>query len=67
MRENYDFSKGSKNPYAQQLNSQVTISIDTETVIYFQTLAEKTGIPYPKLINLYLSDCVKNKRQLTWV
>ena len=67
MRDNYDFSNGIKNPYAQQLNSQVTISIDAETADYFKSLAEKTGIPYPKLINLYLSDCVKNKRQLAWV
>ena len=66
MRDNYDFSKGVKNPYADKLNRQITIGIDTETVDYFKSLAESTGIPYPKLINLYLSDCVKNERKLAW-
>ena len=66
MLDKYDFSKGVKNPYAEKLNRQITVGIDTETVDYFKTLAESTGIPYPKLINLYLSDCVKNERKLAW-
>jgi len=66
MRENYDFSNGVKNPYAAQLKKQVTINLDAETVDYFKAQAEKTGIPYQKLINFYLADCVKNKRELVW-
>ena len=66
MLENYDFSNGTRNPYAGRLNKQITISIDAQTAEYFQDLAKKTGIPYPKLINLYLADCVKNNRQLAW-
>ena len=67
MLDNYDFSRGVKNPYAEKLNRQVTISIDADTADYFKSLAETTGIPYSRLINLYLMDCVKNQRQLTWV
>ncbi|MBQ3341375.1 MAG: BrnA antitoxin family protein [Kiritimatiellae bacterium] len=66
MRDNYDFSNGVKNPYASQLKRQVTINLDAETVDYFKAQAEKTGIPYQKLINFYLADCVKNKRELSW-
>ncbi len=66
MLDNYDFSNGVKNPYAAKLDQQITISIDGETVDYFKSLARETGIPYPKLINLYLSDCAKKKRQLAW-
>ncbi|MBQ9197177.1 MAG: BrnA antitoxin family protein [Clostridia bacterium] len=66
MRGHYDFSKGVKNPYASQLKKQVTINLDAETVDYFKAQAEKTGIPYQRLINFYLADCVKNKRQLSW-
>ena len=66
MRDNYDFSNGVKNPYASQLKRQVTINLDAETVDYFKAQAEKTGIPYQKLINFYLADCVKNKRELAW-
>lgn len=67
MLDNYDFSKGIRNPYAKRLNQQVTVDIDAETVEYFKRLSEENGIPYPKLINLYLADCAKNKRQLAWV
>lgn len=67
MLDNYDFSKGIRNPYAERLNQQVTVDIDAETVEYFKRLSEENGIPYPKLINLYLADCAKNKRQLAWV
>ena len=66
MLDNYDFSRGIKNPYAEKLDRQVTVSIDGKTADYFKDLAEKTGIPYTKLINLYLADCAENKRQLAW-
>ena len=66
MRDHYDFSKGIKNPYAAQLKKQVTINLDAETVEYFKKQAETTGIPYQRLINFYLADCVRNKRQLSW-
>ncbi len=66
MRDYYDFSKGVKNPYAAQLKKQVTINLDAETVDYFKKQAEVTGIPYQRLINFYLADCVRNKRQLSW-
>ena len=66
MRDNYDFSKGVKNPYAAQLKKQVTINLDAETVDYFKAQAEVTGIPYQKLINFYLADCVKQKKKLAW-
>ena len=66
MRDDYDFSNGIKNPYASRLKKQVTINLDAETVDYFKEQAERTGIPYQKLINFYLADCVKQKRQLSW-
>ena len=66
MRDYYDFSQGVKNPYASQLKKQVTINLDAETVDYFKEQAKETGIPYQRLINFYLADCVKNKRRLSW-
>ena len=67
MRENYDFSNGVRSPYAAQLKKQITINLDAETVEYFKQQAEETGIPYQKLINFYLADCVKQKRRLAWM
>lgn len=66
MRDEYDFSNAVKNPYAAQLKKQITINLDAETVEYFKQQAEETGIPYQKLINFYLADCVKQKRRLAW-
>lgn len=68
MREEYDFSAAKKNPYAKRLKKQITINIDVETIDYFKTQAETTGIPYQTLINLYLTDCAMNRKQLhvTW-
>ena len=68
MREEYDFSNARKNPYAKRLKKQITINIDGDTIQYFKDMANKSGIPYQTLINLYLSDCATNNRQLdmTW-
>ena len=68
MREEYDFSNGRKNPYAKRLKKQITINIDNDTIDYFKAQSESSGIPYQTLINLYLSDCVSQNKQLqtTW-
>jgi predicted DNA binding CopG/RHH family protein len=70
MRDEYDFDKlnARKNPYAKELKKQVTIKISPSVIEYFKAQADKLGMPYQTLINLYLSDCVNNKRelQMTW-
>ncbi len=70
MKKEYDFSKmkGRKNPYASRLKKQVTIRMGEDVIDYFKAMAEETGIPYQSLINLYLRDCMANKRKLriTW-
>ena len=65
MKDQYDFTKARKNPYAKRLKQKVTIRLDAPTIEYFKTLAEETGIPYQTLINLYLRDCAASKRELS--
>lgn len=69
MREEYDIKNLNprKNPYATKLNQkkQVTINLDSGTIDYFKHMSDSAGIPYQTLINLYLSDCATNNRQLT--
>ena len=65
MREEYDFSEARKNPYAKMLKKQITINIDSSAIEYFKEQASATGIPYPTLINLYLTDCARRHRKLT--
>ena len=64
MRDNYDFSKSKRNPYAKSLKKQITIRIDGDTINYFKSMAEEKGIPYQSLINLYLRDCADSQRKL---
>ena len=71
MRDNYDIKNLNprKNPYADKLKRQVTMNLRVTTIDYFKSIAEETGIPYQVLINLYLADCVKQKKkfQPSWV
>lgn len=64
MREEYDFSKARKNPYATQLKKSVTIRLDEDSISYFKSLSDEMGIPYQSLINLYLRDCASSKKKL---
>ena len=64
MKKEYDFSKGSKNPYTKKLKKQITIKLSDEVLDYFKALSEQTSVPYQTLINFYLLDCVKNKKTI---
>ena len=66
MRRQYDFSRARSNPYAKRLKKQVTIRLDEQTIRYFKSLAEETGVAYQTLINLYLRDCASNQRELSF-
>ena len=69
MRDEYDFSNATKNPYVKDGEGKTTITIrlDTRTIRYFKTLAGESGLPYQVLINAYLADCVKKGLKPTTV
>ena len=66
MRDEYDIANLNprRNPYSKRLKKQITINIDNDTVDFFKEQSENCGIPYQTLINLYLADCVKQRKQL---
>jgi predicted DNA binding CopG/RHH family protein len=66
MKQEYDFSKAVRNPYARKLKKQITIRLDEESIDYFKALSEQLGIPYQNLINLYLRDCALSNRKLSF-
>ena len=70
MREEDDIENLNprKNPYSKRLKKQITINIDNDTIDFFKEQSEESGIPYQTLINLYLSDCAKNRKrlQMSW-
>jgi len=67
MKEEYDLSKmkSRKNPYASTLKKSITMRLNEDVVSYFKEMAESKGIPYQTLINLYLTDCMKNNRKIS--
>ena len=64
MKKEYNFSKmkGVKNPYASKKKA-VGINLSHPVIDYFKEVAQESGIPYQTLIDLYLLDCVKQKRK----
>ncbi len=66
MLEEYDIDKLNPrpNPYAKAMKKQVTINLDTSVIEYFKDEAVESGIPYQTLINLYLAECVRDKKKL---
>ncbi len=70
MNKEYDFSKLKKvrNPYAGKKKA-VGINLSPQVVDYFKELASEMGLPYQKLIDLYLLDCAKRRRKpsLKWM
>jgi predicted DNA binding CopG/RHH family protein len=63
MRNEYDFSRSRKNPYAKRLKRQITIRVDSGAIHYFKQMAAELGMPYQNLINLFLRDCAAQKRR----
>ena len=67
MKKEYEIDKLNPrpNPYAKELKKQVTIKMSPAVIDYFKQEAMENGIPYQTLINLYLVDCVREKKKLS--
>lgn len=70
MRKECDLTKLAwrRNPYARRLKKIVTILLDQDVIEYFKLQATDLGVPYQRLINLYLRECARTKRkpELRW-
>ena len=70
MKKEYDLSqlKSRRKPFVSKLKKPVTMRLSEDVVDYFKGMAEKSGVPYQSLINLYLRDCLANSRkvQINW-
>jgi predicted DNA binding CopG/RHH family protein len=65
MKKEYNFSKMKEvnSPFKKKKIS-VGINLSSSVINYFKKLSLETGIPYQKLIDMYLLDCVQKKRRL---
>ena len=68
MKEEYDIKalNPRRSPYARISKKQITINLNASTIDYFKAMSAECGIPYQTLINLYLDECVKEKKRLTF-
>ena len=66
MKAEYDLSKmkSRKNPYAAKLKKSVTMRLGEDVIEHFKQMADESGVPYQRLINLYLRDCIASHRKI---
>jgi uncharacterized protein (DUF4415 family) len=66
MRNEYDLGEMTPkaNPYAKRLKKQITIRLGGDVLDYFKEMSGETGVPYQRLIDLYLRDCMTSHRRL---
>ena len=64
MKAEYDLTNARPNPYIEKLRRPVTMNLDTFAIDYFKREADRTGIPYQRLINLYLVQCAREEKHL---
>ena len=70
MRKEYDIKNLNprKNPYTSSNKKQITINLNENVIDYFKDQSKTYGIPYQRLINLYLIDCMDKelKPSIEW-
>lgn len=66
MKAEHDLSamKSRRNPSASKLKKPVTMRLVEGVIADFKGMAADAGVPYQSLINLYLRDCVTQRRQV---
>lgn len=65
MKKEYSFKGGKRGYYNDRLEREkITIRLDQDIIEYFKIMAEKKGLPYQTLINLYLRSCKEDGVEL---
>lgn len=50
-------------PWYEKTKKPTTINLDVSVIAYFKGLSRETGVPYQNLINMYLTQCVNEKKK----
>ena len=66
MKKEYDLKKMKEipNPYKGKMKRSVGINLSPEVIDYFKQMSLDLNLPYQKLIDMYLLDCVNKNRKL---
>ena len=54
MKDEFDFSKGVKNPYVDKIKQAITIRLDPSIIKYYEKESKELRIPYQQLIQMAL-------------
>ncbi|MCY4523511.1 MAG: hypothetical protein OXB84_02100 [Halobacteriovoraceae bacterium] len=67
MKKEYDLKKMKEipNPYKGKIKKSIGINLSPEVIDYFKKMSGEVNLPYQKLIDMYLLDCVEKKRKIT--
>ena len=67
MKKEYDLKKMKRipNPYKGKIKKSVGINLSPEVIDYFKKMSGEINLPYQKLIDMYLLDCVDKKRKIS--
>ena len=70
MKKEYDLKKMKEvpNTYKGKVKKSIGINLSPEVIDYFKKMSQEINLPYQKLIDMYLLDCVHKKRKfnLKW-
>jgi len=62
VKDEYDFSKGIKNPYCGRiLGRSVVVNLDKEIFEYYKNLAKSEGVEVQTLLNSLIADCARKQ------
>ena len=75
MKKEYDFSKSTPNPYFEAISAQnitakkarkkqISINLNVEKIDYFKNMANKQGVSYQTLMNIFRNQCVSKKLEI---
>lgn len=63
LEREFDFSGSVPNPYYKKLTDEVTFRLGKDVIAYFNKLAEEKEMPFERVVNMYLYECMINKHE----
>ena len=65
IKVNNILTKQIRNSFSKQKSVKITINIDSETLANIRSIADKSGIPYQRLINKTLKEQISSKVKIS--
>lgn len=59
-----DMFKDTVDSFTKDMKQTVTIELEPEVLNYFKAMSSSTTIPAETIMRMYLTECVKNNKQL---